>query len=67
MKELRRWEEDNRAFRISLRMTENHKLLASVYENLVDRNFLTAEKDIKILPKFVKITKYDNNIKRRAN
>jgi hypothetical protein len=47
MKELRRWEEDNRAFRISLRMTENHKLLASVYENLVDRNFLTAEKDIK--------------------
>ena len=47
MKELRRWEEDNRAFRICLRMTENHKLLDSIYENLVDRNLSQAEKDTK--------------------
>jgi hypothetical protein len=28
-------------------MTENHKLLDSIYENLVDRNLSKAEIDIK--------------------
>lgn len=41
--------ENNRAFRISLRMRENHLLLANVYENLVDRDFKLVERDIKVV------------------
>lgn len=41
--------ENNRAYRISLRMRENHLLLASVYENLVDRDFKLVERDIKVV------------------
>ena len=41
--------ENNRAFRISLRMRENHLLLASIYENLVDRDFRLVERDAKII------------------
>lgn len=39
--------ENNRAFRISLRMRENHLLMADIYENLVDRDFKLAERDIR--------------------
>jgi len=41
--------ENNRAFRISLRMRENHLLLASIYENLVDRDFRLVERDAKVI------------------
>ena len=39
--------DDERAFRIALRIEENHLLLSSVYENLVDREFSSVEKDAK--------------------
>ena len=42
-------EENRRAHRIALRMTENHNLLSNIYENLVDRDFKTVEKDAKNL------------------
>lgn len=41
--------ENQRAFRISLRMRENHSLLSSIYENLVDRDFDIAGRDIKVV------------------
>lgn len=39
--------ENKRAERIAYRMTQNHLLLANIYESLVDRKFILAEKDIK--------------------
>lgn len=39
--------ENKRAERIAYRMTHNHLLLANIYESLVDREFILAEKDIK--------------------
>jgi hypothetical protein len=39
--------DDERAFRIALRIKENHLLLSNVYENLVDREFSSVEKDAK--------------------
>jgi hypothetical protein len=39
--------ENKRAERIAYRMTQNHLLLANIYESLVDREFILAEKDIK--------------------
>lgn len=41
--------ENARAERISFRITQHHKLLANIYENLVDRDFIPAEKDIRDL------------------
>jgi len=41
--------ENNRAFRISLRMRENHILIANIYESLVDRDFKLAERDINVV------------------
>ena len=41
--------EDKRAFRIAFRIREYHTLLANVYENLVDRDFVSVEKDVKLL------------------
>jgi len=41
--------ENNRAFRIALRMKDNNILMANIYENLVDRDFNLAQKDIQIL------------------
>ena len=39
--------ENARAERIAFRINEHHLLLANVYENLVDRDFVPAEKDIR--------------------
>lgn len=39
--------ENKRAERIVFRINEQHLLLANVYENLVDRDFVQAEKDIR--------------------
>jgi hypothetical protein len=41
--------ENARAERISFRINEQHLLLANIYENLVDREFVPAEKDIRNL------------------
>jgi hypothetical protein len=41
--------ENLRAERISFRINEHHLLLANIYENLVDRDFLPVEKDIRNL------------------
>jgi len=41
--------ENARAERIAFRINEHHLLLANVYENLVDRDFVPAEKDIRNL------------------
>jgi hypothetical protein len=41
--------ENSRAQRICFRVVEQHLLLNNVYENLVDREFLHAEKDIRNL------------------
>jgi len=41
--------ENARAERISFRINEQHLLLANIYENLVDREFIPAEKDIRNL------------------
>ena len=42
-------EELDRAFRTSFIINENHLLLNSIYESLVDREFVLAQKDIKII------------------
>lgn len=41
--------ENERAQRISSRIEEYHKLLADIYEKLVDREFISVDKDIKFL------------------
>lgn len=41
--------ENERAERIALRINEYHLLLANIYENLVDREFDSVEKDCKTL------------------
>lgn len=41
--------ENSRAERIAFRINEQHMLLANVYENLVDRDFVPAEHDIRNL------------------
>jgi hypothetical protein len=41
--------ENARAERICFRINEHHLLLANIYENLVDRDFKPAEKDIRDL------------------
>lgn len=41
--------ENTRAERISFRINEQHLLLANIYENLVDREFIPVERDIKNL------------------
>jgi hypothetical protein len=41
--------ENLRAERISFRINEHHLLLANIYENLVDRDFVLVEKDIRNL------------------
>ena len=41
--------ENARAERIAFRINEQHMLLANVYEDLVDRDFVPAEKDIRNL------------------
>jgi hypothetical protein len=41
--------ENLRAERISFRINEHHLLLANIYENLVDRDFVPVEKDIRSL------------------
>lgn len=38
-----------RGERIYLRINEHHLLLANIYENLVDEDFVPAEKDIRNL------------------
>lgn len=39
--------ENERARRIAVRMNLNHALLASIYENLVDRDLKYAERDLR--------------------
>jgi predicted transcriptional regulator len=39
--------ENERAIRIAVRMNINHTILASIYENLVDRDFKYAERDLR--------------------
>ena len=41
--------ENARAQRIAFRIKEQHLLLANIYENLVDRDFIPAERDIRNL------------------
>jgi hypothetical protein len=41
--------ENARAERIAFRINEHHLLLANIYETLVDRDFVPAEKDIRNL------------------
>jgi hypothetical protein len=41
--------ENARAERIAFRISEQHLLLANIYETLVDRDFIPAEKDIRNL------------------
>jgi hypothetical protein len=41
--------EEKRAERISKRVEEYHRLLADVYEKLVDREFKSVQKDIQFL------------------
>lgn len=41
--------ENARAERIAFRISEQHLLLANIYETLVDRDFVPAEKDIRNL------------------
>ncbi len=41
--------ENARAERIAFRIKEQHLLLANIYENLVDRDFVPAERDIRNL------------------
>ena len=41
--------ENARAERIAFRIKEQHLLLANIYENLVDREFIPAERDIRNL------------------
>jgi hypothetical protein len=41
--------ENLRAERISFRINEHHLILANIYENLVDRDFVPVEKDIRNL------------------
>jgi len=38
--------ENARAEQIALRINEHHNILANIYENLVDRDFDEAKKDI---------------------
>jgi hypothetical protein len=41
--------EDKRASRISYRLNEYHDLLASIYENIVDRDFKMVRKETQVL------------------
>jgi hypothetical protein len=41
--------ENSRAERIAFRTNEQHLLLANIYENIVDRDFVPAERDIRNL------------------
>lgn len=41
--------ENARAERIAFRINEQHLLLANIYENLVDRDFIPAEREIRNL------------------
>lgn len=41
--------ENSRAERIAFRVNEHHLLLANIYENLVDRDFVPVERDIRNL------------------
>jgi hypothetical protein len=41
--------ENARAERIAFRINEQHLLLANIYENLVDRDFIPTERDIRNL------------------
>lgn len=41
--------ENARAERIAFRINEQHLLIANIYENLVDRDFIPAERDIRNL------------------
>lgn len=41
--------ENARAERIAFRINEQHLLLVNIYENLVDRDFIPAERDIRNL------------------
>jgi hypothetical protein len=39
--------EDKRAYRISFRLNVCHQSLTVIYESLVDREFVTAEKELR--------------------
>ena len=41
--------DNERARRISVRISEYHSLLADVYENLVDEDFQKVDRDVKFL------------------
>lgn len=41
--------ENARAERIAFRLNEQHLLIANIYENLVDRDFIPADRDIRNL------------------
>ena len=47
--------EIKRAYRIYLRISENHTRLASVYEELVDREFQKAENEMKLIIKDLRL------------
>jgi hypothetical protein len=41
--------EDERAYRIAFIINDCHIVLANVYENLVDREFVSADKDLRLV------------------
>jgi hypothetical protein len=42
-------EENQRAYRIGIRTKECHDRLTDIYESLVDRDFVIAEKEVKTI------------------
>jgi hypothetical protein len=41
--------ENERARRLSLRINDYHIILADIYENLVDKDYIKVDKDVKFL------------------
>lgn len=49
MQDKHKQEESDRAFRIAEMTDECHLLVTKIYESLVDREFVSAEKEMKLL------------------
>jgi hypothetical protein len=47
--------ESERAFRIAIRINEHHTTLSSLYEKLVDREFILAAEDIRLITSDLKL------------
>lgn len=41
--------ENDRAFRIAFRLNTCHDMLTEIYENLVDREYAPADKDVRVV------------------